>query len=427
MGKTYQPPHSRETHSPSTANQRGMSLITLIGVLAVLTVGLAVFLPTMVPALGQRHHQTEERHLQDIGKGMIRYLVQNKNFPPSLISLTPDYLNFSQSQITQNESGYPRYYAVHPTMSSFNNANGLTSAELQDARILLISNLTRDEAPTITNAVEFETWWATDESATPGLQIFRSNVADLFHQLTIDQDGDGGSYQVNGTATNSGGGPLALHSHFHLTGTSIRFDEADTYSIPEVQFGLTTPTIYWYDPACPPFSRWNPLDPPCGVTINVRDEFTTIAYTGNNGAQNWTNNWQESGESDGPTAGKMQVAANAHCVAGNCFELGGGGGGPATEVSREVDLSGATTATLTFSYRRSTGGNGGNIKIEVSGDGGGSWITLQTYSMNGEDTSQVPQSFDISAYIASNTLIRFVRAGNVDRRFYADNIDIWAT
>ncbi|MCH7937670.1 MAG: NAD-dependent epimerase/dehydratase family protein, partial [Proteobacteria bacterium] len=121
------------------------------------------------------------------------------------------------------------------------------------------------------------------------------------------------------------------------------------------------------------------------VTVTVRDEFNLVAYNGNDGTQNWTSAWQESGESDGPTSGKLQVVSDSHCATGNCLRVGGGGSGPPTAVSREVDLSGATSATLTFSYRRSEDTNGGNIKLQVSDNGGSSWTTLQTYSMNTSD------------------------------------------
>jgi len=44
--------------------------------------------------------------------------------------------------------------------------------------------------------------------------------------------------------------------------------------------------------------------------------------------------------------------------------------------------------------------------------------------MSGSDASQVPQTFDITTYIASNTQVQFVRSGNLKRRFRADNIEI---
>jgi Tfp pilus assembly protein PilE len=400
-------------------SQGGISLIALIGILAVITIGLSLVTPAFVQILDRRHQEAERAQLRSIADGIRTYLKQNKAFPPSLISLSPDYVPFPSVPLTQNERGYARYYFIHPNISGFDDAIGLSSSELPDARVLLISNLTRDESPTITNAAEFETWWATDESATTGLHINRSNVGYLFHQLTIDQDGNGGSYQVNATATDSGGGPLALHSNYHLTGTSIQFDEADSYSSPEVQFALTTNTTYWFDPTCTAGKRWNPLNPVCR---HVGDEFNAIAYNGNDGTENWVNDWQESGESDGPMSGDAQVVTDAQCAAGNCLRLDGGGG--ATGVIREADLSGATTATLTFSYRRSTGANGGTILVTVSDDGGPPWITLQTYIMDGADASQIPQSFDLTAYIASTTHIQFIRSGNVNRLFYVDNIRI---
>lgn len=109
-------------------------------------------------------------------------------------------------------------------------------------------------------------------------------------------------------------------------GTLIGFDEATTYVTPEVQFGLTTSTAYWFDPICPPTRQWNRLDPDCvGGTDTVREELGAIDCNGNDGTQNWMSDWQESGEADGSTAGKMQVVTAAQCAAGNCFQFGGGG------------------------------------------------------------------------------------------------------
>ena len=246
-------------------HEAGITLIAVIGVLAVITVGLSMVSPSFVHMWDRHHEETEVRHLHRIADGILLYLEQEKAFPPSLVSLSPDYLPFPSAQLTQNDRGYARYYFVHPNMSSFDDAIGLSSSELPDARVLLISNLTRDESPIITNVAEFETWWATDESATPGLQINRGNVGNLFHLLTINQNGDGGSYQVNTNTTDSGGDPLTFHSNYHLRGTSIKFDEADFYSTPEVQFALTTNTAYWFDPLCIINKRWNPLDPNCAM------------------------------------------------------------------------------------------------------------------------------------------------------------------
>jgi hypothetical protein len=310
-------------------------------------------------------------------------------------------------------------------MTGFNNRIGITAAELVDTRFLLITNLSQDAAPVITTPAAFETWWIMNETAILDLHIHRNNVGHLFYSLAVTPEGNGASFFISMTpATDSGGGLLPTHNAFHLLGTMIGFDEAATYSFPEVQFALTTNTAYWFNPLCSAAKQWNPLDANCGSLGTVKDEFNAVAYSGNDGTQNWVNDWQEAGEADGPTSGKMQVANHAQCATGNCFQFGGGGGGPPTSVSREADLSGATLATLTFSYLRTTGGNGGNISVQISGDGGASWTNLQTYTMNGSDATQVPQFFDISAFIAANTRVQFIRSGNVNRLLLADNIDI---
>ncbi len=406
--------------------QGGFSLIVVIGILAVITIGLSLISPAFVKIADRRHQETERLQLRRIADGIQTYLEQNKAFPPSLSSLVPDYVPFSAAQVTTNAHGYPRYYAVHPTMAGFSNSLGLTPSEILDARFLLLSNLTQDAAPIITTPAEFETWWTMDESLIPNLHLHRSNVGNLFYSLTITPQGNGASFFINtAPAIDSGGGLLPTHNAFHLLGTMIGFDEDTTYSVPEVQFALTTNTAYWFDPLCSSAKQWNPLNPTCGGgTGTVRDEFGVIAYNGNDGVQSWINDWQESGEADGQTSGKMQVVTDAQCATGNCFQIGGGGGGASTSVSREADLSGAISATLTFSYRRSAGSNGGNLKVQVSGDGGASWTNLQTYTMNGSDASQVPQTFDITGFIATNTQVRFVRSGNVNRFLLADNIEI---
>ncbi len=421
--------HSRVSSSPLIFNQlrhNGFSLIVVIGILAVITLSLSLIAPAFIQIWNQRHHDQEDQHLHRIAGGIQTFLEQNKAFPPSLASLAPDYVLFSIAQLSINARGFPRYFSIHPTMMGFNNRTGLTTAELPDTRFLLITNLVQDAAPIITTSAEFETWWAMDESTVPNLHIHRSNVGHMFFSLSITPEGNGASYFISASpSTDSGGGLLPAHNAFHLVGTTIGLDEGATFAIPEIQFALTTNTAYWFDPLCTATKQWNPFDPICGgATGTVRDEFLAIAFNGNDGTQNWVSDWQETGEADGPTSGKMQVVTDAQCSAGNCFQFGGGGGGASTSVSREVDLSGATTATLTFSYRRTAGGNGGNIKVQVSGDGGASWTNLQTYTMNASDTSQIPQTFDISTFIAVNTQIQFVRSGNVNRFLLADNIEI---
>ena len=161
----------------------------------------------------------------------------------------------------------------------------------------------------------------------------------------------------------------------------------------------------------------------------VRDEFTAISYSGNNGTANWSNSWQEIGESDGPNSGRVVVVSSSYAASGNALRIGGdevyiGSRG----FSRQANLSGAASATLTYNYRRRrTDESGGTVYLQVSGNGGSSWTTLATYVLNGTDSTQQSASFDISAYIAANTQVRFMGSGTTGKDgtyLYADNIQI---
>jgi hypothetical protein len=159
----------------------------------------------------------------------------------------------------------------------------------------------------------------------------------------------------------------------------------------------------------------------------VRDEFTAISYSGNDGTANWSGSWTEVGESDGTGSGSLRVASSSVCASGNCIRIGGDVDLDGRALYREADLSGAIAATLTFSYRREdlSGWPDGDVTIQVSGNGGSSWTSLATYDLDTYDSSQQSASFDISAYIASNTRIRFQGSGSdVDTYFRADNVQI---
>ena len=158
------------------------------------------------------------------------------------------------------------------------------------------------------------------------------------------------------------------------------------------------------------------------VCETFRDEFSNIAYNNQDGSLGWALDWQETGDNGSPASGSIRVAANS-------IELRGGGaasnplGGPYIE--READLSGFTTATLSLDYRESGSWEPDDeVEIHVSNDGGASWTLIQTFTDDQGSTFQ-PFTYDISAYIASNTRIAFVeKADSNGEAFYFDNVQI---
>jgi serine protease AprX len=175
------------------------------------------------------------------------------------------------------------------------------------------------------------------------------------------------------------------------------------------------------------------VEPPAAVDRIVRDEFSNLLYDGNNGTIDWNNNWQELNESDGPGYGLIRVVSDTRCASGYCLRLGAYSddddyGFGSRGLSREADLSGATSATLTFDYQRRSSYGSANVTLAVSADGGATWADLATYALNSSDSEVIAQSFDISSYSAANTQIRFIGTGSIPEEvstyIYIDNIQI---
>ena len=154
----------------------------------------------------------------------------------------------------------------------------------------------------------------------------------------------------------------------------------------------------------------------------VLDQFGTAAYTNNNGTRNWATNWTEAGDgSTGAGSGLVQIT-------GGALRLGSSGSATGTTVNiqRSVDLSGVNSATLTFSIAQ-TGidTSGDSVVIEVSGDGGTTYITpvLDEFRTTGlgNETYTLPV-----ASLSATTAIRFRVAEGLEsgEYFTVDNVQI---
>ena len=249
------------------SEKNGFTLIEMLGVLAIVAILGGLLAPQFIKHINVSIRDEEAQNLESIGQGIDVYLRENRAWPANLAALSPDYVPISSGQITQNERGFPRYYIVHPDMSSFDNSIGIAPGGLPDARFLVISNLTADANPVINNSNQFDTWWNTDETSTPDLKIFRGHVATLFRLVSLSAVGDGGSYRIDGTTTNSGGNRLASHGNYHIVGTPVELDEANNFSAGnyEFDFTLTSDSGYQFDPDCSAGFQWNILGTSCSL------------------------------------------------------------------------------------------------------------------------------------------------------------------
>ena len=153
-----------------------------------------------------------------------------------------------------------------------------------------------------------------------------------------------------------------------------------------------------------------------------RDEFSNVAYNNQDGSLNWTTDWNEVAD-DGTAAGGNIL------VSGDALRFRGGSQ-PATALNgryaeREADLSGYTSARLTFDYRESGNWEADDeFAVYASGDGGSNWTLIQIF-VDDQGNNFQPFTADLTPYIASDTRIAFViRADNSGESFFIDNVQI---
>ncbi len=155
----------------------------------------------------------------------------------------------------------------------------------------------------------------------------------------------------------------------------------------------------------------------------VRDDFSTVDYGNNNGSASWAGSWVESGDDNQPDSGQVQITGGMlqldnqdAFVDGNYEE----------RVTRAVDLSSATTATLSFDFQMlGVVEDNDKARVQMSSNGGTDWTTLETFA--GDGPSAGSRSYDISSYATADTQIRFRISngfGGAGEFFAVDDVEI---
>lgn len=155
-----------------------------------------------------------------------------------------------------------------------------------------------------------------------------------------------------------------------------------------------------------------------------RDEFASVSFGNNDGTLSWSGTWVEAGEGGGaagPASGDVQVTTDQG--SGRLWVSDS-----SNSATRQADLSGASSATLSFGYRRQgLDNNGEYVAVLVSSDGGASFTEIDRFAAT-TDAGYTRVQYDISAYAASNTQIRFESSGRTDNNegVYFDDVQIAA-
>ena len=164
------------------------------------------------------------------------------------------------------------------------------------------------------------------------------------------------------------------------------------------------------------------LDVGAYETSSYLDQFNATAYNGNDGSLTWMNDWQEVNDNNNANSGQVSITNR---LGEQGIELKKTNSG----VWREADLSGADTAILSFSWAMFQTDLNDTVTIEISTDGGTNWTVVDTFSGPLDHSSMKNASYDISAYIDSDTRIKFETTSGFsgNDRFFFDNVSIELT
>lgn len=160
---------------------------------------------------------------------------------------------------------------------------------------------------------------------------------------------------------------------------------------------------------------------------NVRDDFGSVTYAGNDGSLDWSGSWVEGGDDGDPASGKIQIA-NGSCSNNKCLWMGvssAGGALEPMEVKRRADLSGFSSATLSFDLVLDAVGTatGRTFYIEVKGNGSG-WKVLDSYALLTQSGS-FSKTYNVSSYAGSDFELRFRLSGLLGGdSVYVDRVDV---
>jgi len=268
-----------------------------------------------------------------------------------------------------------------------------------------VSAITRDMNET--NSLDVVSWTVTFTEAVTGVEAsdFQLAVSGLVGATITGVTGSGDAWTVT-ASTGTGTGTVGLNL---VDNDSIINASNEPLGGSGTGNGNFTGEVY------------NISDTSC---VTFRDEFSSQSYSNNDGTASWLTDWVEnelSGSS--PSSGFIEILNSPQVL-----EIRGGksifGGDTADQtITRSADLSGYTSATITFDYAEyfsaASEYNEDYVSIEVR-QGSGPWIELARYR---DDAGSGSASLDISSYIDANTQVRFFASGVLNGpTFFAEYI-----
>ena len=156
---------------------------------------------------------------------------------------------------------------------------------------------------------------------------------------------------------------------------------------------------------------------------NVEDRFGTTSYTNSNGTQAWAGAWTETNDSNGATGGGIRIN-------GNALQFGSSSGTANATTGATIQrglntLTGADTATLSFSIAKSGGGSleaGDAVKLWFAADG----TTFTEVTLVDRSDANGNQTFTLTGPFTANAALKFEKMGLNEANEYIriDNVAV---
>ena len=336
---------------------------------------------------------------------------------------TNTLVNSAMQQIAYSNSSDapPASAQINWTFSDGNSGSQGTGGALTAAGSTTVTITAVNDAPVLDNSGTMTFTSITEDDTNNSGQTVASIIASAGGDRITDTDA-GASEGIAVTSLNSGSGTWQYNTGSGWTniGTVSESSALLLRSTDSIRF---VPDGEGADSGSISFRAWDQTSGTAGskvttgTTGTVLDQFSSASFSNNNGTQNWAGAWIET------DAGGAGAAAGSISISSNQLRFDADTVGD--NVAREVNLSGATSATLSFSYNNTLTG-ADRIEVRVSSDGGANYTTLTNGTFSGSLlTGSGSASFDMSAYASANTRIQFIVTGTGGNdRFYVDNVQI---